>query len=149
MSKNTSKTPIPPVGPTPHHTEGPCRHSTRSIGTPSRKTKAELIRESQCNIKDEVSATRWLTKNELIIPGETTTMATLTMALLYISSGKYDQKEMINGIRAIAICHDSVLQQSKVNETMEKVTDELDTRLEAMKYKYIEAIEGSMSQALN
>lgn len=78
-------------------------HTWSQSSTPC-KLKTNLIHKSQSNIKDQDSVQQWLIKQELIIPSKQVTAAILTMALLYISSSKYDQKELINGSRAVTIC---------------------------------------------
>ena len=74
---------------TPHQTssqaEPPTRYNTRSLNTTVKKTKIELISKSQSTIKNKETATKWLTKSALIIPGELITTAMLSMALLYIT----------------------------------------------------------------
>ena len=80
------------------------RPQTQSQYSTPHKSRADLIRESQSIIKDQDTAQQWLTKQELVIPGEQITVINLTMALLYISNGKYDQKELINGSHTVAIC---------------------------------------------
>ena len=78
---------------TPSQSDISTRQSTRALEPIMQQSKAELIRLSQSTIKNKDAGLCWLTKNGLIIPGETTTIATLTMALLYVSNGKYELKE--------------------------------------------------------
>ena len=55
--------------------------------------------------------------------------ATLTMALLYISNSKYDQKELINGSHTVAICLDNIHLAPSPDEITKKVASKIELRL--------------------
>ena len=55
-------------------------------------------------------------------------VATLTMAFLYISNGKYNQKELINGSCVVAICLDSLHSTPNLDEITKKVASELEIK---------------------
>ena len=112
------------------------RPHTRSQSSTPHKSKLDLIRESQSIIKDQNSAQRWLIKQELIIPSEQIMAATITMALLYISNGKYDQKELINGSRAVAICLDNIHLAPSPDEITKKVASKIESRLSELTIRY-------------
>ena len=105
------------------------RPHTRSKSSTPYKSKLDLIRESQSIIKDQNSAQRWLIKQELIIPSEQIMAATITMALLYISNGKYDQKELINGSHTVAICLNNIHLAPSPDEITKKVASKIESRL--------------------
>ena len=111
------------------------------------QSKAELIQLSQSTIKNKDAGLRWLTKNGLIIPGETTTIATLTMALLCVSNGKYELKEMINGTRAVALCLESIHQDAKVEKMVRRITADIETSLKAIGNKFINVIKDNIVHA--
>ena len=71
-----------------------------SAGTrTARRTKDDLVKESQAMIRGPGSAKAWMTDNELVIKGECLTIGTLTMALYHLCSSKFTQpKEMISRI---------------------------------------------------
>ena len=95
--------------------------------SPPHKSKIDLIRDFQSLIKDKESAQRWLTKSELVIPGEPITAATLSMALLYICNGKYDQKDLINGSCAVGL--DSLHKTPNTDEITKKIASLLETKI--------------------
>ena len=71
-----------------------------SAGTrTTRKTKDDLVKESQATIRGPDSAKAWMTDNKLVIKGECLIIGTLTMVLYHLCSGKFTQpKEMISRI---------------------------------------------------
>ena len=105
------------------------RPQTRSQSSAPHKSRADLIHKSQSIIKDQDAAQRWLTKQELVIPGEQITVANLTMALLYISNGKYDQKGLINSSRAVAICLGNLNTTPNPDEIAIRVTSTIEPKL--------------------
>src|ERR1700678_2546107 len=82
--------------------------STPEISATTRLSKAEIIKSSQSNIKSTDEAKKWLYEHEYIIQGEELSTPTLSMALLYLANGRVNTiSQLINGIRAVAICLDS------------------------------------------
>ena len=55
--------------------------------------------------------------------------ATLTMALSYLSNSKYDQKELINGSWAVAICLDNIYLAPSPDKIAKKVASKIESRL--------------------
>lgn len=86
----------------------PQRSASSQNPNVSTTARIELLQDSRSNIKDHDAAQKWLIEKELIIEGESTTTASLTMALLYLASGKFSIEQLINGIRAVAICLESI-----------------------------------------
>lgn len=81
------------------------------------KAKQDLVRNSQSKVKCRDSARRWLADNNLIIEGETTTIATLSMALLWIADGRLNAIiDWISGMRAVALCMDSLHLNDSIND---------------------------------
>jgi len=77
----------------------------------ARKNKDDLVKDSQTVIRGPESAKKWLTENELTLKGEELTMSSMAAALLQLCSGRFHQlKDMICGMRAIAICMEEIIQ---------------------------------------
>src|SRR5271156_6494419 len=71
-------------------------NDTRLANKPS---KTDIIKDSQLNIKSIEAAKKWLTKHDIIIPGENLTTSTLTMALFYLANGRINTpSQLVNGI---------------------------------------------------
>src|SRR5271155_1751026 len=89
---------------------------TRATATPSmdartasKLSKMDIIRDSQSSIKSFDTAKKWLTDHEYVINGEELSAPALVMALLYLANGRLNTtSQLINGIRAAAICLDEV-----------------------------------------
>ena len=77
----------------------------------ARKSKDDLVKESQATIKGHETVKKWLTKNELVLKNEEPTMSTMATALYQLCSGRFHQpKDMVTGMRAIAICMEEIIQ---------------------------------------
>src|ERR1700678_3778178 len=104
--------------------------STPEIGTTTRLLKAEIIKSSQSSIKSTEEAKKWLYEHEYIIQGEELSTPTLSMALLYLATGRVNTiSQLINGICAVAICLDSATPLASnldlIKEAIEASTAEL------------------------
>jgi hypothetical protein len=124
------------------------RYSTRSQEAPAtttKKSKTELIKDSQSSINDKESARKWLLKHELIIPGEESSGASPSLALLYLANGKYEMKATIDGIRAIAIFFDGNNQSNnpELNSTRNIIQD-IETSLETITNKYYKSLDSTL-----
>ena len=115
-----------------------------SAGTKStRKAKDDMVKESQAAIKGPELAKVWITDNELVIKGECLTVRTLTTALYHLCSGKFMQpKEMISGIRAIAMCLEELNQMRYTSEALDTVKEQVEEVVKGVK----EAIEGLVEE---
>ena len=100
-------------------TQGPSKvvlRASRATVTPNsdarpsnKPTKADIIKNSQSNIKSSEAAKKWLTDHDYIIPGEDLSTSALTMALFYIANGRINTpSQLVNGIRAVALCLDDI-----------------------------------------
>ena len=101
-------------------------------GTTSRPSKTEILKNSQSNIKNAESAKKWLYEHDYIIQGEEISTPSLTMALLYLANGHSNSiGQLVNGIRAIAICLDGALPETTnlefIREAIETATSEVTT----------------------
>ena len=136
---------------TPHQTssqaEPPTRYNTRSLSTTVKKTKIELISESQSTIKNKETAIKWLAKSTFIIPGELITTATLSMALLYIANGKHDLCEMINETRAVALCLEDVHPNNHTNDDTRTNTEDFEEKMEEVAHRYLDVLSEGMDKA--
>src|SRR5271155_5052426 len=89
---------------------------TRTTATPStdarttsKPSKMDIIRDSQSSIKSFNTAKKWLIDHEYVIHGEELSVPALVMALLYLANGRLNTtSQLVNGIRAAAICLDEV-----------------------------------------
>ena len=89
---------------------------TRATATPStdarttsKPSKMDIIRDSQSSIKSFDTAKKWLIDHEYVIHGEELSVPALVMALLYLANGRLNTtSQLVNGIRAAAICLDEV-----------------------------------------
>jgi len=131
------------------------RHKTRSwadddvpIDTQTakltRKGKEDLLKDSQSSIKSLGTARKWLIENKYIIEGEPASVSTMVTALLQISSGPtLVVREMINGIRAVAIYLEEVgrvegakealeMMRGHVNEIIDETKGKMETIAENM-----------------
>ena len=115
-----------------------------SAGTRNaRRAKDDLVKESQAAVKGPESAKAWITDNELVIKGEGLTIGTLTTALYHLCSGKFTQpKEMISGIRAIAICLEEINQTRYTSDALDTVKEQVEEVVKGAK----EAIEGLVEE---
>ena len=104
-------------------------------GTPkmsmmAKPSKAEIIKNSQSNIKSVYTARKWLHKHEYIVPGENLSASVLTMALLYLANGCINTtSQLINGIRAVAICLDDITTEQAYPDTVKDAIEVTVTEL--------------------
>ena len=103
------------------------RPQTHSQAPVTHKLKAELIQDSQASIKDKDSAHCWLIKKKLIISGEPLTVNALSMALLYLSNGKYNQHDLINGTHAVSLCLEGIQLGGHADDMVRKIISGLKT----------------------
>ena len=86
----------------------------------TKKAKEELIKDSQSSIKNLGSAKKWLIGNKYIIEGEPTNISSMATALLQRLSGTtLVVRDIINGIRAVAICLEEVGREEQMNEAIQ------------------------------
>ena len=102
------------------------------ISMTAKSSKAEIIRNSQSNIKNIDVAKKWLYEHEYIVPDENLSVSTLTMALLYLANRCINTAaQLINGIRAVAICLDDIAPElahpDTLKDTIETTVTELAT----------------------
>jgi hypothetical protein len=95
-------------------------------------SKTEIIKNSQSSIKNTESAKKWLHEREYILKGEELSIPLLTAALLSLANGPTNSiSQLVNGIRAIAICLDSALPETTnleaIRDTIETATSEITT----------------------
>jgi len=109
----------------------------------ARRAKDDMVKDSQAAIRGPESAKTWIIDNELAIKGECLTIGTLTTALFQLCSGKFTQpKEMISGIRAIAICLEELNQTRCTSDALDTVKEQVEEVVKGAK----EAIEGLVEE---
>jgi len=93
----------------------------------TRKAKDELLRDSQTTIKDPDTARKWLTDNELTLKGESLNMTALAAALYQLCSSKFTlPKDMISGMRAIAISMEEIIQSRYTTDALDTVREQVE-----------------------
>jgi len=113
--------------------------STRGL----RKAKEDLVRESQAIIKGPDTAKKWLFENELVLKGENLSMMTMTMALQQLSSGRFLQpRDMIHGMRAIAMCMEEIIQTRHTSEALDTITEQVEDIVKGAKAAVEDLVEG-------
>jgi len=86
----------------------PNQESATASSKITEHTKLGLVKNSASVIKDAESARKWLTKQELVLQGETVTNASIAMALLFLTHGTVvEVQDLIDGMRAAALCMDT------------------------------------------
>jgi len=112
--------------------------------------KKELISTSSSRIKDATSARRWLEKAALVPAGEVITTAILSAALLYLANGDWtENQDLIDGMRAVALCMDklTVSQRSEeMREAVEGMVRETKTAVDEMMRKTEETMRKSQEK---
>ena len=112
----------------------------------SKKAKDDMVKESQAAIRGPETAKKWITDNELAIKGECLTTGTLTTALFQLCSGKFTQtKEMISGIRAIALCFEELNQTRYTSEALDTVKEQVEKVVKGAKEAIEDLAEGMKS----
>ncbi|KJA19538.1 hypothetical protein HYPSUDRAFT_204575 [Hypholoma sublateritium FD-334 SS-4] len=87
------------------------------------KQRAELIKNSQSNIKCKPSAKAWMTENGYITDGEPITTTTIAAALLLMTTCKFPNPSLwIDGMRAAAICIDNIQHEEAIKTITEEAT---------------------------
>ena len=100
------------------------------ISTTAKPSKAEIVRNSQSNIKNIDAAKKWLYEHEYIVPGENLSASVLTMALLYLANGRINTAtQLMNGIRAVAICLDDIASEITHPDTLKDAIETTATEL--------------------
>ena len=114
----------------------------------TRKAKDELLRDSQVIIKDPDTARKWLNDNELMLKGENPNATTLTAALFQLCSGKFTlPKDMICGMRAIALCMEETIQSKYTTDALDTVREQVEDIVKEVKDS-IEDLVGEMRSAM-
>ena len=122
------------------------RFSTCTLEPASHKSKAELLHESQSTIKDKEAAWHWLNKADITIPGRNITITALKMALLYLSSGKHDLCDMVNGIRAVALCLESIQPTMTAQLITTKMVEAMKDKMEKVTSRHLKTVEETISK---
>ena len=82
-----------------------------------------------------------------MIPGKPITMATLTMALLYIANRKHDLHEMINGTRVVALCLKDAHHNEHTNKDTRNSTEDFEEEMEEVAHRYLDLLSERMTKA--
>jgi hypothetical protein len=105
------------------HTRSAVIADLSSAGTRGKKTQATL-KDSRSNINNEAKAKGWLIKEELLIEGETVSPTALSQALMWLAAGeKNTVEQLVDGIRAVALCLESWEGVEAVEETRKVIKD--------------------------
>jgi hypothetical protein len=110
-----------------------------------RKNKDNAVKESQSTIslRGADSAKKWLVENKLITKGEDHTMSTMASALFQPCSGKFPQpKDMINGMRVIAICMEEIIQTRHTSDTLDTIKEQVEDIVKEVKDSIEELVGG-------
>jgi len=93
----------------------------------ARKNKDDLVKDSQAIIKGHENAKKWLTENELVLKNEEPTMSTMASALYQLCSGRFHHpKDMVTGMRAIAMCMEEVIQTRHTTIALDTVKEQVE-----------------------
>ena len=74
-------------------------------------------------------------------------MATLTMALLYITNRKHDLHEMINGTRVVALCLKDAHHNEHTNKDTRNSTEDFEEEMEEVAHRYLDLLSERMTKA--
>jgi hypothetical protein len=114
----------------------------------TRKAKEDLLRDSQSTIKGPDSAKKWLIDNELALKGEDPSMSTLAAALLQLCSGKFTlPKDMVSGMRAIALCMEEIIQIRYTSDALDTIKEQVEDIVKEAK-ESIEELVGGVRMAM-
>jgi len=114
----------------------------------TRKNKEDLVRESQLTITGHNSARKWLIDNELTLKGEVPTMSSLIAALFQLCSGRFLlPKDMVSGMRAIALCMEETMQTRHTNTALDTVKEQVEEMVKEAK-ESIEDLVGGVRTAM-
>ena len=114
----------------------------------ARKSKDNLVKESQATIKGHETAKKWLTENELVLKNEEPTMSTMATALYQLCSGRFHQlKDMVTSMRAIAICMEEIIQTRHTTNALDTIKEQVDDIVKEAK-DVIGELVGDMKMAL-
>ena len=109
----------------------------------TRKNKEDLVRDSQLNITGHESARKWLNDNELTLKGEVPTMSSLIAALLQLCSGRFLlPKDMVTGMRAIALCMEELMQTRHTNTALDTIKEQVEEMVKEAKDSIEELVGG-------
>jgi len=115
----------------------------------ARKNKDDLVKESQAMIKSHESAKKWLTENDLVLKNEDPTMSTMATALYQLCSGRFHQpKDMVTGMRAIAICMEEIIQTRHTTIALDTVKEQVEDIIKEAKDAIGELV-GEVKTAMN
>ena len=114
----------------------------------ARKNKDDLVKDSQTVIRGPETAKKWLTDNELTLKGEDLTLSTMVATLLQLCSGKFHQpKDMVCGMRAVAICLEELIQSRHTINALDTVKEQVDDIVKEAK-DAIEELVGEVRTAM-
>jgi len=114
----------------------------------TKKAKEDLVKDSQSNIKNLGSAKKWLIDNRHVIEGEPATIGSMATALLQISSGStLVVRDMINGIRAVAIYMEELGKEEQAKEAVQMIKGQVDGMMDEIKGK-IGALTENLAQKM-
>ena len=109
----------------------------------TRKAKEDLLKDSQMLIKNPNTTSKWLKDNELTPKGENVSLPTLAAALFQLCSGRYTlPRDMVTGMRAIAICMEGLLQERHTTEASDLIKDQVEEIIKETR----EAINGFLGE---
>jgi len=93
----------------------------------SRKNKDDLVKDSQTIIRGLETAKKWLINSELTLKGEDLTLSTMVATLYQLCSGRFHQlKDMVCGMRAVAICMEEIIQSRYTTNALDTVKEQVD-----------------------
>ena len=89
------------------------------------KPRATITSESRKDMKDAQEARDWLEGHNLVIEEEVFTMGSLAFALLQLAEGNAgdSMETLINGIRAVALCLDTLAMENLAETIANAVTN--------------------------
>jgi len=100
----------------------------------SKRTKEELFKDSQSMVKGAITARKWLLDNKYIVEGEPTVISSMVMTLLHLASGQTTNvKEMVNGMRAVALHLEEIGKEVITEEVLRTMREQVNGMLEGAK----------------
>jgi len=114
----------------------------------SRKNKDDLVKDSQTIIRGLETAKKWLIDSELTLKGEDLTLSTMVATLYQLCSGRFHQlKDMVCGMRAVAICMEEIIQSRYTTNALDTVKEQVDDIVKEAK-EAIEELVGEVRTAM-
>ena len=121
---------INPNHPTTQHPPMAESMGTRTLW----KNKDYLVKDSQTVIRGLKTTKKWLIDNELTLKGKYLTLSTMTATLFQLCSGRlHQQKDMVYGMRAVAICIEEIIQSHYTTNTLDTVKEQVDDIVKEVK----------------